>query len=446
MQKPNLFTRIFGPKPEERLTSFAPQKGVTISMLGGSKTAAGVKISPETAMAISTVYACISKISQTVAALDRNVYRHTDDSRELAPAHPAARVLSGMSDHLTTSFNFWEAITADSLMYGCGYGLVTRNGNGQAIALSHIPFHQVTEQKEVGKDPIYLYSEIDEHGRKSKARTRRLNVDDLIILPAFRGVSPIALHRETLGLAKAAEDFGASFFGSGGHLSGVLTVDSGLTDEQFQTLSQNWQAKYHGNNGAHATAILEHGIQYERIGIPPDQAQFIETRKVSAQEIARIFNVPAALIGLETNVTYSNVEQQSIFFATYTIAPLVKRIEAELNEKLFTRGERLSFKIDFDMGSLLRADAAARSEYFVKMLSHGVMSVNEVRKIEGLNPIKEGDQHVVQSGFVPMDALEDIHNASLATNQPNPSQTSEDENEDAEGTSNQPEENDEAKQ
>lgn len=435
----SIINRILGRKTEERFTSFQPQKGVSISMIGGSPTAAGVKISPESAMAISTVYACISKISQTVASLDRHVHKHSDDSRELATNHPAARLLSGMSDHLTTSFNFWEAVTADSLMYGCGYGLVTRNGNGQPTAISHIPFHQITEQKVVGKDPVYLYAEIDEHGRKSKARTRRLPTEDLIIIPAFRGVSPITLHRETLGLAKAAEDFGSSFFGSGGHLSGVLTVESGLTDEQFQTLSQNWQAKYHGNNGAHATAILEHGIKYERIGIPPDQAQFIETRKVSAQEIARIFNVPAALIGLETNVTYSNVEQQSIFFATYTIAPLVKRIEAELNEKLFTRGERLSFKVDFDMGSLLRADAEARSEYFVKMLSHGVMSVNEVRKIEGLNPISEGDQHVVQSGFVPMDALADIHTAAMEANEPDPAQTPDEANEDEEGTSNQPE-------
>ena len=399
------------------------QKG-QVSVIGGAPTSAGVKISPESAMAISTVYACVSKISQTVAALDRKVYKSTATGRDIT-AHPSALLLTSMADPVTTSFNFWENIISDSLMYGTGFAACEKNGNGQPSRLVWLPATQMHLQERQNQSTLYHFSKFNERTQRRET-VHTYTADELIIVPAFRNVSPITLHRETIGLARAAEDFGASFFGSGGHLSGVLTVEGGLTDEQFQALSHSWQAKYHGNNGAHATAILEHGIEYERIGIPPDQAQFIETRKISAQEIARIFNVPAALIGLETNVTYSNVEQQSIFFATYTIAPLVKRIEEELNEKLFTPKERASgLHVDFDMATLLRADVDARSEYYVKMLSHGVMSVNEVRQIEGLNPIAEGDQHVVQSGFVPLDALEEIHTAAIAANEPGDTEGSE---------------------
>jgi len=418
------------------------QKG-QISVIGGAPTSAGVKISPESAMAISTVYACVSKISQTVAALDRKIYKSTEAGRD-EQAHPALPLLTNMADEVTTSFNFWESIISDSLMYGCGFAKVEKNGNGQPAKLVWLPAVQVHLEERQNQETLYHFTRFNERTRRNET-VYTYRAADLIIVPAFRSVSPINLHRETIGLARAAEDFGASFFGSGGHLSGVLTVEGGLSDEQFQALSNSWQSKYHGNNGAHATAILEHGINYERIGIPPDQAQFIETRKISAQEIARIFNVPAALIGLETNVTYSNVEQQSIFFATYTITPLVKRLEEELNEKLFSPKERASgMHVDFDLSSLLRADVDSRSEFYVKMLSHGVMSVNEVRKIEGLNPIAEGDQHVVQSGFVPLDALEEIHTAEVSANEAEPTNESSDGQKSTDGAENDSDDNEQA--
>ena len=395
----SIFTRIFGTKKEERSSSVNP---ALYFNAGGANTRAGSSITPEQSLRLGTVYACISKISQTVAALDRTVYKKRKQGRE-AVEHPISHILTHYADKHTCAFNFWEKIVSDSLLYGKGYAYIERSGT-RPTALVWLPAQNVEEMDAPDGATVYQFSP-EKTGRVA-AQSFNFLEQEVVVISAFRGISPIDAHRESLGLSKAALEFGASFFGSGGNLSGVLSVDKTLTDEQFMALQNAWQNKYHGKSGQHATAILEHGIKYERIGIPPDDAQFIETRKMQASEIAQIFNVPAALVGLEANVSFSNVEQQNIFFASYTIAPLVKRIENELNNKLFTSRERKTMEVEFDMSSLLRADAVTRSSYYSTMLRDGVMTINEVRKIEGLNPTKNGDTHFIPLNVLPLHKME----------------------------------------
>lgn len=391
----SIFTRIFGRKKEERSSSVNP--ALYFNGLGAN-TRSGSSITPDDSLKLATVYACISKIAQTVATLNRGVYKTKASGREMI-SHPVSGLLTHYSDSHTSAFVFWENIISDSLLYGKGYAYIERAGP-RPTSLVYMPAENVQERDAPDGGTVYKYS-----GGTSRGNYNFLE-QEVVVVSAFRGISPIEYHRESLGLSKAALDFGASFFGSGGNLSGVLSVDNSLTDEQFIALQNAWQNKYHGRSGQHATAILEHGIKYERIGIPPDDAQFIETRKMQASEIARIFNVPAALVGLETNVSFSNVEQQNIFFASYTIAPLVKRIENELNNKLFTERERKTIEVEFDMSSLLRADAETRSNYYSTMIRDGVMTINEVRKIEGLNPAENGDTHFVPLNVIPLDKME----------------------------------------
>lgn len=397
-----LFDRLLG--REEKRTNLDPSQGWMSGIL--TQNLSGSDITSDTALSLSTVYACIGKISTTVASTDKVVYKRQKRGRDIQPEHPLNAILNESADFQTPSFTFWENVISDSLLYGKGYAYIERDKAGNPVSLVYMPAPQVTSFTDPKGRKRYAYAQLDKDGRRTK--TLELGYESVICIPAFRGLSPIELHRQNLGLAKSAENYGASFFGSGGHLSGVLKVDKALTDEQYQTLKQQWNMAYHGTASNHATAILEHGIQYERFGMPPDQAQFIETRKLQAQEIARIFGVPASIVGLESNLNYNSVEQQAQFFATFTIAPIVKRIENELNTKLISQADMGRYFIEFDLSSLLRGDNQSRASYISTLIRDGVMTVNEARQIEGLNPVEGGDQNFVQSNLIPLNKMEEF--------------------------------------
>ena len=232
--------------------------------------------------------------------------------------------------------------------------------------------------------------------------------EDLVVLECFRGKSPIRLHMENLGISAAAMEYGARFFGTGGNIGGFLMTDKSLTDEQYHRLKNTWSAQHQGIHNAHETAILEHGLKFERSTIPPDEAQFIATRKFQVEEVARIFNIPPILIQAEGNTTYNNVEQILIAFAQQTLIPWARRFEMELERKVLPERERGEYNIRFDMRSLLRGDLDSRREYYATALQHGFMSVNEVRALEDLNGIGEaGDLHLVQVNQIPLNSAAD---------------------------------------
>ena len=213
--------------------------------------------------------------------------------------------------------------------------------------------------------------------------------------------SPIRLHRENLGLAKASQDFGSEYFGQKGQMTGVLASDQPLRKEQMDVIQNSW------NNSAMnaGTKLLPFGFKYQRITITPDEAQFIETRKFQAEEICRIFSVPPSLVQLPSQSTFNNVEQQNLQFARHTIAPWVKRIEQEIDRKLILGFERPDVYSRFNMNDLHRGDLATRTNYYNQMLTQGVMSINEVRTAASMNPIEAGDVHTVQINQIALDRL-----------------------------------------
>ena len=190
-------------------------------------------------------------------------------------------------------------------------------------------------------------------------------------------------------------------------MSGVLMTDKTLSEDQYRRLSSTWDRKYHGINASHATAILEAGLKYERVGIPPETAQALQTRRYQVEEICRIFNVPPSLIQMSSDVKYSNVEQQDLFFAKHTIAPWVSNIEQEMRRKLLLPVERENYLFKFSMLSLMRGDMAARANYYQTLLHAGVLSINEIRGLEDRNAIENGDLHLVQVNQIPLEAMRD---------------------------------------
>jgi len=367
-------------------------------------TQSGVAMSREGAMAVSAVYACVNKISSTIASLDLHLYRMQNDRKEGVYDHPAFVLCDSEPNAYYNAFTFWQFIISDALMHGAGYALIKRDQNGRPKELVLTSPNSIVS-KDLNGRRIYMYEDTEDP----------LYNEDVLAIECFRGVSPIAEHIENISLGYAAQQYGASFFGSGGNMSGVLMTDKQLSEDQYRRLSSTWQQKYHGMNSSHATAILEAGLKYERVGIPPDQSQFLGVRKYQVEEVCRIFNVPTGMVQVGEQ-KYSNVEQQDLFFAKHTIHPWLVSIEQEMNRKLLLPEERKEHKFKFDMLSLMRGDMAARSQYYHTLLSDGVLTINEVRGLENRNAIEGGDQALVQVNQLPLTSMEAYANSITSNN------------------------------
>jgi HK97 family phage portal protein len=192
-------------------------------------------------------------------------------------------------------------------------------------------------------------------------------------------------------------------------MTGVLTSDQPLKKEQMDIIQSSWN---HGAAQA-GTKLMPFGFKYQRISISPDEAQFIETRKFQAEEICRIFSVPPSLVQLPSQTTYNNVEQQNLMYARHTIVPWTQRIEQEVDRKLIPSFDRPEIYTKFRLVDLQRGDSTARANYFTQMLQAGVLSINEVRAEEELNPVEGGDVHTVQVNQIALDKLGD-YSASIS--------------------------------
>ena len=369
-------------------------------------TAAGANVTHDTSVRISTVYACVYKIASTVASLGLNLYSTDGRRRDLVYQHPAVDVCTFKPNPHETPFYFWETILANAVLKGCGYAVITRGAGGVPVALQCVDTDLV--ERRLVNDRTVVF--------KLQDGTVVAEEDMLQICNLYRK-SPIQLHRENLGLAQAAQDYGSQYFGNGGQMTGVLSSEQPLKSEQMETLQKSWN----GSMTSAGTKLLPFGFRYSRISIAPEEAQFIETRKFQAEEICRIFSVPPALVQLESQTTYNNVEQQNLMFARHTVLPWAKRIEQELASKLLTTQEARSHYFKFSLNDLFRGDMQARASFYTQMLQNGVMNINEVRATEELNPVDGGNTHTVQVNQIALDRLEAYSDKIASDDQGQPS-------------------------
>jgi len=382
----------------ERLRKFLT-RGAQIAYTGGNwvslraaATRSGEFMDATRALSVSTVYACIYKISSTLGTLQLTTLR-----REGTGSLPAIELglydlLAQQPDEGITASYFWEQLVANMLLHGKGYALIVRNPDtGQAERLEFIPTKHV-KQLEYEGAPVYKVDGIE----------GVVFGDDILCVPYLLGASPIELHSEAIGLAKAAESYANEYFQNGSIMTGVLSSDQPLKKEQLDIVRDSWNASSAGN----LTRVLPAGFKYERIALSPDEAQNIEARKMSAQDIARIYNVPPALIGLDGNLTYSNTEQAGIFFARHTILPIARRIEQEVENKLLTPAQRSQYFVRFNIDELMRGDIKTRADYYNTMLQAGALTPNEVRAAEHLPTMQGGDTLRVPVNVIAADRFE----------------------------------------
>lgn len=384
----NFFDRIF--KRQGYTEAYTGYPGFA-SHLRGISTRSGAYVDTDTALGLSTVYACVSRISSTIAQLHLNVMRRNENGVQIAYDHPASELIGNEPEPGYTAYDFWETFMANVLIYGKAFAIIKRLPNGDPYELCIVNPKAVKAKMVDGE----IMFEVKDRGVYMNA--------DMLVVRNLYGQSPIELHRETLGLAKAAQNFASEFFGSSGNMTGILSSNEPLKKEQIDIIKDSWN-----NSGDQlGTKLLPFGFSYSRIAVDPDSANLTEQRDFSNQDICRIFGVPPSLVGVQSNVTYSNTEQQAIQFAKYTIVPWTRRIEQEMNCKLIASDERPAYFTRFDLADLLRGDTAARAKYYDTLVKAGIMSINESRRMEDMNDVKNGDQHLVQVNQITLDRIND---------------------------------------
>ena len=394
-----MLSRFFGKKNTQKRSGFFNRGPFSMS-LHNWLTKSGAEVSYSRAMGYPVFWAAVRNISETVASLPVDIVEVKDGVHRLATLHPVYRLLHDEPNSEMTAFSFKETVQLHLLTSGNAYVWIERDGNGRAIGLWPLFPNETCPMR-------------DKNGRlfyRTRMRHEQFDIlaNDMLHFAntsgnGVEGMSPLKMHLESIGLGLAAQEFGANFFGRGATMRGVIEMDKAMSPEGAERLKESWQRNYGGLGNSFGTPVLEEGMKFKQISIPPEEAQFLETRRFQIEDIARIFRIPPHLVGHLDKATFSNITEQSLEFGKYTIQPWLARWEGELNRKLLTEKEKGRFTFQFNMDELLRADPKTRSDYYDKGLKSGWLSVNEVRRRENLNPVEGGDKHLMPLNMTPID-------------------------------------------
>ena len=357
----------------------------------------GKAVNEKTALQTTAVYACVRIMAETIAALPLHTYQHTPGGKEKAAEHPLYYLLHSEPNPEMTSFVFRETLMGHLLLWGNAYAQIIRDGRGRVVGLYPLlPNKMIVNRNDQGQ----LYYQYEKEGclyilnRHEVLHIPGLGFDGLI------GYSPIAMAKNAIGMAIATEEYGAKFFANGANPGGVLEHPGVVKDPA--RIRESWNAVYQGSGNAHRVAVLEEGMKFQSIGIPPEQAQFLETRKFQINEIARIFRIPPHMIGDLEKSSFSNIEQQSLEFVMYTLDPWVVRWEQAIQRALFSENEKRQFFMKFNVDGLLRGDYESRMNGYAVGRQNGWLSSNDIRELENLNRIPEdagGDLYLINGNM-----------------------------------------------
>lgn len=351
-------------------------------------------ISPQTAMRMTTVFACNRVIAETLSSISLDVYKRIDNGKEKAVDFSLYHLLKYQPNPSLTSVAWREMIAYDLNTRGNHYSQIIRNGLGEVTALYPLVSDRMTVKVVMGGNKRFIY----DMGDKKQVLTSK-EILHIIGLPSesgATGISYIEYNKRAIQLGDTTQEFGINFFDKGANSSGAFSTDGELGDEAYKRLKEDLGANYAGMQNSGKPMLLEGGLKFERISIPNNDAQFLETRKYQKEEIASIFRVPMHMINSLENATFSNIEHQSLEFVKFTILPTVKRIEQALNSFLLNEQQKKEYSIKFNLDTLLRGDFKTRTDGYKTMQMMGNMTINEVRALENMNPIEGGDEHYVQ--------------------------------------------------
>ena len=374
---------------------------------GGST--AGKSVTERTAMQMTAVYSCVRILAEAIAGLPLHLYRYGDNnSKSKAIDHPLYHLLHDEPNPEMSSFVFRETLMTHLLLWGNAYAQIIRNGKGEVIALYPLMPNKMTVDRDSNGRLYYRYQHSAEEANTMENSAVILSPADVLHIPGLGfdglvGYSPIAMAKNAIGMAMACEEYGAKFFANGAAPGGVLEHPGVIKDPN--RVRESWQSTFGGSGNANKIAVLEEGMKYTPIGISPEQAQFLETRKFQINEIARIFRVPPHMGGDLEKSSFSNIEQQSLEFVKYTLDPWVIRWEQSLARALFTDAEKKDYFFKFNVEGLLRGDYQSRMNGYATARQNGWMSANDIRELENLDRISVedgGDLYLINGNMLPL--------------------------------------------
>lgn len=345
---------------------------------------AGVTVNVNSTESISAVYACVAAISESVGSLPLNLYRKTESGREKATTHPLYRLLHDQPNEWQTALEFREQMQRQILLRGNAFAEIKWSPSGRVESL--IPLHPLNVTVSVSDTNRLLYDVTDRKGH-----VRRLLADEVLHLryhsdDGVMGRSPIAVARDTIGLALAERTHGERMFAQGTKLSGVIETQPGTTKDQAKQIRESWAEGYGSVSNHGKTGVLPQGATFKTVSMTLEDAEWIEARRLSVEEVARLFRVPPVLIGDLREANYSNAVELGRYFVTHTLRRHLVLWEQAINRSLIT--DTAHFFAEFNVEGLLRGDSLNRAQFYDYALKDGWMLKSEVRQLENLPAIQ----------------------------------------------------------
>ena len=408
------------PKPETPTVTDNVRDSGQIFYFG--KSDSGEVVNERSSMQIATVYACVRLLAESVAGLPLHLYEYTDEAeqnKQKAKEHPLYKILYRQPNDEMTSFTFRETMMTHLLLWGNAYAQIIRDGRNNVLGLYPLQPDQMEVDRDKQGRIIYIYHAYSDDVPNLQNKDYIFRADEIFHVPGLGfngliGFSPIAMMKNALGSAIAVEKYGSAFFKNGAQPAGVLEHPGTLKNPE--RIRENWSDVYGGPQNAHKVAVLEEGMQYKAISLPPEDSQFLSTRQFGVNEICRIFRVPPHMVQDLSHATFSNIEHQSIDYVVYTLTPWLSRFEQAITKDLLLPSEQDTFFPRFNVDGLLRGDYASRSSGYASGISNGYLSPNDVRRLENMDlipPEKGGDDYYLNGGYV---KLENVRTAESAPN------------------------------
>ena len=368
-----------------------------------ARTQAGISVNEEKSLTLPAIFRAVDSLASHLAMLPLPVYRRLENGdRERATDHPVYGLLNSEPNSEQTAMSFRRALHLHAMLWGNGYAMIERGSRGKPRALWTLLPEDVTPRRHDGTGRLYY-----EH-RSPTGEPENLRAEDVLHVAglSYDGVVGYGLikqiARENIGLGLAIASYAQSFFGNNAILGTILSSPTVLKKEQKEANLAAWNAAHQGPDKAFRSIMMDGGLKAEKLAVDNDSAQMLETMTFGVQDVARWTNVPPPLLMELSRATFSNITELGMWYVKFGLAPWFATYEQEFGRKLLTAAEHKTHYVEYLSHALMRGDDKARAQYYATMIDRGIMSINEVRKLENLNSIgPAGDEHRVPMNTEP---------------------------------------------
>ena len=387
------------------LNNLFEQRGISFQTIWGGgndldvMNQSGTNVNNDTVFKVNAIYSAVSLISDTISTLPIDSYIRRDGARFAFRPRPA---WVQQPDIDTTKEAFYGALIVSLLLDGNGFVRVFRDSQGRVVNMTVLNPAKVEIRKNKVGSVVYTH----EGENKPLTKNEVIHIPDVVRPGEIRGISRVIALKDNFGLAIALESYAARFFGQGATTSGIIEFPGNLSPDQAKNLVDGFDARHKGFRKSHKTGVLTAGAKYVQTTMENDRAQFIDSRRMAVEDVARAFNIPPHLLGLPGTNTYSSVEQNNIAFVTHTLRPIVQKLESAFTPLMASEPGGATAFIKFTLDGLLRGDANSRFTAYSTGLQAGYLTINDIRRLEDLPPVHGGEIIRVPLANMNIDAAE----------------------------------------